>query len=195
MSVFVKICGLSDERHVDVAIEAGADAIGFVFADSPRRVTPTRAREIAANVPGDIRRVAVMLHPADEDWQRVLDAFGPDILQTDADDFANLRVPGSVERWPVYRQGVPGPDTDDTYIYEGARSGRGEAVDWHAAAIVAKRGRMILAGGLGPGNVADAVATVRPFGVDVSSGVETSPGKKDSKLIRDFITAVRAAET
>lgn len=195
MSVFVKICGLSDERHVGVAIEAGADAIGFVFADSPRRVTPAQAREIAANVPGDIRRVAVMLHPADEEWQRVLDAFEPDILQTDADDFVNLRVPGSVERWPVYRQGAPDPGTDGTYIYEGARSGRGETVDWHAAATVARRGRMILAGGLGPGNVADAVTTVRPFGVDVSSGVETSPGKKDSKLIRDFITAVRAAET
>lgn len=193
--MFVKICGLSDERHVAAAVEAGADAVGFVFAESPRRVTPARAREIAAAVPGNVKRVAVMLHPGKDEWQSVLDGFGPDVLQTDAGDFAGLEVPGSVECWPVYRQGQAEPDSDGTYVYEGPKSGRGETVDWRRAAAVARRGRMVLAGGLEPTNVAEAIASVRPFGVDVSSGVESSPGKKDSRLIRDFITAARAAET
>lgn len=193
--MFVKICGLSEARHVADAIDAGADAVGFVFAVSPRAVTPARARELAADIPRGIRRVAVMLHPGNDEWLRVYDAFEPDVLQADAQDFAGLDVPHSVERWPVFRQGGEAPPIEGTYVYEGAQSGRGETVDWQSAATVAKRGRMILAGGLGPGNVAEAVATVRPFGVDVSSGVESSRGRKDSRLIRDFIRAARAAET
>jgi phosphoribosylanthranilate isomerase len=81
----------------------------------------------------------------------------------------------------------------DTYLYEGARSGSGEAVDWAGAAKVAEHGNMILAGGLGVENVAVAIRAARPFGVDVSSGVETAPGRKDSRLIRDFISAAKAA--
>ena len=80
-----------------------------------------------------------------------------------------------------------------TYLYEGARSGAGETADWIAAAKVAKRGRMILAGGLGVDNVGEAIRTVRPFGVDVSSGLESAPGQKDSRSIRDFIKAAKAA--
>lgn len=195
MSVFVKICGLCDQRHVESAIAAGADALGFVFAESVRRVTPGHARSISADVPQHVKRVAVMLHPGNDEWLEVLNVFEPDVLQTDSGDFDELDVPYAVERWPVFREGGPRPDVDVTFIFEGAKSGQGETVNWSAAADLAETGNMILAGGLGVDNVATAIATVRPWGVDVSSGVEASPGQKDAALINSFISAVRAAET
>ena len=185
---------------MQVAVDAGADAVGFVFAASVRRIDPAHAAAITRKVPGTVRKVAVMLHPSNKEWQEVLQKFTPDVLQTDAEDFADLDVPASVERWPVFREGnrVSGTfgvsrGVPDTYLYEGARSGSGEAVDWAGAATVAEQGNMILAGGLGIANVADAISAARPFGVDVSSGVETAPGQKDSGLIRNFISAAKAA--
>ena len=142
-----------------------------------------------------------MLHPTNEEWQAVLRDFSPDVLQTDAEDFAGLDVPDTVECWPVYREGNKVTGTfrvsqkvTGTYLYEGAKSGQGETVDWSRAAEIAQRGNMILAGGLGAHNVAEAIATVRPFGVDVSSAVESAPGEKDPQMIREFVTAARAAE-
>ncbi|HEU4619626.1 MAG TPA: hypothetical protein VFV10_16435, partial [Gammaproteobacteria bacterium] len=85
--VFVKICGVTTERAIDAAAQAGADAVGFVFAESVRRVTPERARRLCAALPAGVARVAVMRHPSPEDAARVLDEFAPDWLQTDADDF------------------------------------------------------------------------------------------------------------
>ena len=194
--MFVKICGLTNELHVQVAVEAGADAVGFVFADSVRRVEPLQAARIASLVPETVKRVAVMLHPSNEEWQAVVRDFAPDVLQTDVADFQNLDVPNSVESWPVHREGnrVSGTVFSGTYLYEGARSGSGETVDWSRAAELAKVGNMILAGGLSVGNVAEAISIVRPFGVDVSSAVESAPGEKDSQLIREFIIAAKAAE-
>jgi len=194
--MFVKICGLTNELHVQVAVEAGADAVGFVFADSVRRVDPLQAARIASLVPETVKRVAVMLHPSNEEWQAVFRDFVPDVLQTDVADFQNLDVPNSVESWPVHREGnrVSGTVFSGTYLYEGARSGSGETVDWSRAAELAKVGNMILAGGLSVGNVAEAISIVRPFGVDVSSAVESAPGEKDSQLIREFIIAAKAAE-
>ena len=192
--MFVKICGLNNKEHVDAAVAAGADAIGCVFAESVRRVDPGRATEITRDVPKDVKRVAVMLHPTNEEWQSVLLGFGPDILQTDAEDFAALDVPEYVGRWPVYREGGVEPPMTGTYVYEGARSGQGETVDWTRASELARHGYMILAGGLSAANVGEAVTTVRPFGVDVSSAVESAPGEKDPELINKFITAAKAAE-
>jgi len=194
MTLLVKICGLSQVEHVDAAIDAGADALGFVFAKSVREVTPQQAARLTASVPSSVKRVAVMLHPSNEDWQQVLKTFSPDVLQSDADDFSMLDVPTSIERWPVYREGGIKPSADIPYVFEGPKSGQGETVDWSQAARLAVRGNMILAGGLGATNVAEAIATVRPYGVDVSSAVESAPGQKDSNLIRAFISAARAAE-
>jgi len=111
-----------------------------------------------------------------------------------AADFETLQIPAAVERWPVYREGQAAPDTDGRYVYEGANSGQGKTVDWSTAARLARRGNMLLAGGLNAGNVATAIRAVRPFGVDASSGLESAPGKKDPERITDFINAVRAAE-
>tara|TARA_R110002096_G_scaffold29497_2_gene88712 strand:- start:19421 stop:20014 length:594 start_codon:yes stop_codon:yes gene_type:complete len=194
VSVLVKICGLRERRHVDAAIGAGAGALGFVFAESVRKIAPRDAANVTSDVPPGVKRVAVMHHPGNDEWQQVLQDFQPDVLQTDAADFAQLNVPDSIERWPVYREGGGVPTGDGTYVYEGRKSGHGETVDWPAAASIAKQGKMILAGGLTAKNVAEAIAIVRPLGVDLSSAVESAPGIKDSGLIREFIKAVRAAE-
>jgi phosphoribosylanthranilate isomerase len=197
MNILVKICGLRDAQQVAAAVDAGADAIGFVFANSVRRISPQDAVQLAAEIPATIRRVAVMRHPANDEWAEVREVFRPDVLQTDAKDFADLDVPDGISRWPVLRQGLPfvDDDLDGEFIYEGAKSGQGEVVDWSRAAELATHRQMILAGGLSPANVATAVRTVKPYGVDVSSGVESHPGVKDSDLIRQFIGAVRAAES
>ena len=202
MSVFVKICGIRDLAHAETAVEAGADALGFVFAESPRKISPGEASVVTQRLPRGVKRVAVMWHPSNDEWREVLETFHPDSMQTDTEDFDALHVPDTIARWPVIRQ--LGPDTGAGYeypapvsgpfVYEGADSGTGETVDWSRAAAIAERGRMILAGGLTPANVAEAIARVRPWGVDVSSGVELERGVKDSELIRQFIGAVRAAE-
>jgi phosphoribosylanthranilate isomerase len=192
----VKICGLRNADNVKAAVRAGADAVGFVFADSIRRVTPAEAKKAAQHLPKRVKRVAVMRHPSPEEWQAVLETFAPDVLQTDIDDFELLDVPKSVERWPVIREGHPSIDGElpDLFLYEGVQSGVGQTVDWQRAAAIATRGRMILAGGLGVDNIATAIRTVHPWGVDVSSAVEAVPGRKDPGLISLFIRAAKAVE-
>ncbi len=195
MTPLIKICGLTDAAAVTVAVESGADAIGFVFADSVRRIKVQDADSIVGGIPRRIKRVAVMLHPSNDEWQEVRDGFRPDALQTDLDDFAYLEVPDEIEKWPVLRQGTVSASDQmpEMFVYEGKASGSGEIVDWAPAAQLAMRGKMILAGGLNIANVPEAIRKVAPFGVDVSSGVESAPGKKESTMIRAFIEAVRTA--
>lgn len=197
MTTFIKICGLTDRVAVQAAVSAGADAVGFVFAESPRRVTPQHAAEISAQVPQHVKIIAVMLHPSGDEWKEVAEVFQPDVLQTDAADFFSLDVAANIERWPVFRQGAATANEEmpHTFVYEGQKSGRGEKVDWEIAADLAKRGRMILAGGLSASNVADAIRVVAPYGVDVSSAVESEPGKKDAAKIQAFIAAARITES
>jgi phosphoribosylanthranilate isomerase len=194
MSTFVKICGLRNAADVKADTNAGANAVGFVFAESVRRVSPAQAKEAAAGVATSVRRVAVMRHPTNEECLAVIDEFEPDVVQTDAEDFATLEIPAHIERWPVIREGNESIAVPDVYLYEGKNSGSGETVDWSHAAEVARHGSLLLAGGLAVVNVREAIQTVRPWGVDVSSGVESLPGYKDYDLIKRFISAVRAAE-
>jgi phosphoribosylanthranilate isomerase len=191
----VKICGMTDIEAVRAAVAAGADAIGFVFAASVRRIRPQDAKDMAADIPHDIRKVAVMLHPLEDEWLEVREVFQPDVLQTDAADFRQLDVPPSIEKWPVLREGEAGlqGELPGTFVYEGKVSGRGRKVDWQKAAVLSPRGHMILAGGLSVANVARAIREVRPWGVDVSSAVESQPGRKDAGRIRAFIEAARNA--
>ncbi|HEX7061960.1 MAG TPA: phosphoribosylanthranilate isomerase [Woeseiaceae bacterium] len=194
MTLLVKICGLRHAAAVQAAVAAGADAVGFVFAPSPRRVTAREATVLARDVPQGVKRVAVMLHPTPEEWREVELLFRPDVLQADAGDFEQLEVPADIERWPVLRQGAALPAMlPEVFLYEGATSGRGERVDWSEAARLARRGRMVLAGGLDRDNVAEAIRRVAPFGVDVSSAVESAPGVKDPARIRAFVEAARTA--
>lgn len=194
--MFVKICGLTTPEAVAAAVGAGADAIGFVFAESPRRVTPARAAELCRDVPGHVVRVAVMRHPAAAEWAEVRDVLGPDWLQTDAEDLASLALGRGCAALPVYRDAAL-PDARDwpsPMLFEGRLSGSGRTADWRKAAEIAARTDLILAGGLDASNVAAAITAVAPWGVDVSSGVESSPGTKDPDLIVDFIARARAAE-
>ena len=195
MSVFVKICGVTDEASLDAAVAAGADAVGFVFhAPSPRNLEPARAAALAGRLPGGVLAVAVTLHPAQEAVDRVLQSFQPDVWQSDAGDFERLRLPAAIRRWPVLRDARAMPqELPARFLFDAAESGRGCQADWDAAAQLARRHELILGGGLDAGNVAAAIATVRPYGVDVSSGVEGAPGVKDVRRIHAFVSAARAA--
>ena len=195
MSVRIKICGLTDAAGINAAVAAGVDAVGFVFFDkSPRNLSIGQAIDLAALVPDQVSRVAVMLHPEAAFCEAVLAGLTPDIVQTDASDFAYLDVPGHIQRWPVLRESVVDAQTSlpARFVYEGASSGQGNRVDWQNASRLAAQGEMILAGGLDAANVADAIREVKPWAVDVSSGVESSPGQKDPQMINDFVAAVRA---
>ena len=192
--MFVKICGLTTPEGVAAALGAGADAIGFVFAPSVRRVTPAAAAALAAPARGRAMCIAVTLHPTAEEVEEILDVFAPDLLQTDLADAAVLSPRARVRLLPVLREGgmlpVPLPTR---VLYEGAVSGTGRTADWTRAHAVARRTDVLLAGGLNPDNVGEAIRTVRPWGVDVSSGVESSPGVKSPAKISSFIAAARAA--
>jgi phosphoribosylanthranilate isomerase len=194
--MFVKICGLTTAEAVAAAVDGGADALGFVFAPSPRRISAEDAAALCRDLPAEIVRVAVMRHPSAEEWQTVSAIFKPDWLQTDAEDFARLSLAGVCMALPVFRDGQARPASGwpSPMLFEGADSGRGHRADWQAAARIAARADMILAGGLDASNVAEAVAAVVPWGVDVSSGVESAPGKKGPSRILDFIARARAAE-
>jgi phosphoribosylanthranilate isomerase len=195
--MFVKVCGITSREAVDAAVEAGADALGFVFAaGSPREVTPEQAKALCAGLPLDVVRVAVMRHPHKEHWQRVLETFEPNWLQTDAEDFKWITLPPSCTALRVYRDTNAPADSDlpDRLLYEGTHSGSGRVADWDEASGLARVAEVILAGGLTVDNVADAIRFVRPWGVDVSSGVESARGVKDPARIKAFVARVRAIE-
>jgi phosphoribosylanthranilate isomerase len=189
---FVKICGMTDERAVEAALDAGADAIGFVFAPSVRRVSPQQAAQLARPARGRALCVAVTQHPPRDLLDEVFGTFGPDVLQTDALDFQTIALPAGVQGWRVLR-GDLAPTPGERVLFEGPRSGTGRTADWSLAGQWAQRCELILAGGLSPDNVLDAVRAVRPFGVDVSSGVEEAPGRKSPARIADFVKTARAA--
>lgn len=192
MSIWVKVCGLTTAEAVAAAIEAQVDAVGFVFAPSKRQVTADKAAQLAANVPAKITRIAVMQHPSQALLDEVWSVFGPDVLQTDYEDIAGLNIPAELQVLPVMRAGRSLPVLlPNRFLFEGAVSGTGETTDWSRAAQLAKQSRLILAGGLNATNVAAAIQAVQPYGVDASSGVESTPGVKDPKKIAEFVKAAR----
>ena len=194
MSLWIKICGLTSREGIEAAIAAGADAIGFVFAPSKRQVSPQQAAELIGRAPLSVPRIAVMQHPAQSLLDEVWEKFHPDVLQTDAEDLRELIVPPGLSVMPVVRAGNSLPaNLPQRILFEGPVSGTGVTADWHAAAELAQRTELVLAGGLNAKNVAQAIGAVRPFGIDVSSGVERVPGVKDAGMIFDFVRAARAA--
>jgi phosphoribosylanthranilate isomerase len=195
---FIKICGMTDARAVAAAVAAGADAIGFVLAPSVRRVTPAEAAALAAPARGRALCVAVTLHPDVALLDEIFTQFRPDVLQTDLADLASITLPPGVVAWPVLRgepAGTAGSQLaqGQRVLFEGLSSGAGKLADWTMARAMTSRYALILAGGLRPSNVADAIEAVRPYGVDVSSGVEESPGRKSAELIESFVSRARAA--
>lgn len=193
-SIFIKICGMTSISAVVAAVECSVDAIGFVFAPSPRQLTPQQAAALSGEAPRDLLRVAVTQNPAQRLVDEICRWLEPDWLQTDLEDAATLEVPANVRLVPVLRAGrALQVSLPARILFEGPHSGRGAVSDWAGAADLARRTQLILAGGLHPGNVAQAIAQVRPFGVDVSSGVESAPGVKDARRMAEFVTAVRTA--
>lgn len=202
--LLVKICGLRTIESIDAAIDAGADAIGLVFAQSPRRVTIDDARSLLDHAGDRIVRVAVLRHPSTDDVRRVLDELPIDLVQTDAEDFDGaIAFVAPDRRLPVVRVGADlavrlrrAIGESGRALVEGVRSGAGQRVSLDDLESLPHdvRSRIVVAGGLDPNNVRDVVERVRPLGVDVSSGVERGPGDKDSNLIRQFVRAARDAE-
>jgi phosphoribosylanthranilate isomerase len=194
--MWIKICGMTSAQAVETALAERADAIGFVFAPSVRQLEPTRAAQLALPARGRTLCVAVTLHPSQAAIDQILRDFNPDVLQSDLADLAQLRLPSQLAVLPVLRAGASLPAAGAVpprLLFEGPRSGTGTATDWQQAGVLARRMQLILAGGLTPHNVAAAIAAVQPFGVDVSSGVESAPGQKDPRKIVEFILAARAA--
>jgi phosphoribosylanthranilate isomerase len=189
--MWIKICGLTTPDAVGTALELGVDALGFVFAPSARRVTPEFAVRLAKPARGRVPCVAVTRHPLQAEIDEMLRVFAPDLLQADLAAIEALELPPGLGRLPVVRQAAP-PSLPRRILFEGAASGAGERADWDAAAALARRTELVLAGGLTSANVAAAIEAVRPFGVDVSSGVEERPGVKSPAEIGKFVGAVRA---
>jgi phosphoribosylanthranilate isomerase len=193
-SVLVKICGLSTASSLDVAVDAGADMIGLVhFGKSPRHVPEDRLKALADRARGRAEVVLLTVDADDALLGRLIDAARPDLVQLHGRETPE-RAAAIRDRFAVRTIKALGIATADDVRAADAFDG---AVDWldersrHAGGTGATP--FLLSGGLGPTNVGEAVARVRPGGVDVSSGVERAPGEKDDALIRAFVAAVRAA--
>jgi phosphoribosylanthranilate isomerase len=192
--MWLKICGMTCLDAVAAALAARVDAIGFVFSPSVRRLEPVQAAQLAAGARGRVSLIAVTSQPQQQLIDEIVRVFKPDVLQADLSDFDGLRLPDALARLPVLRADVAaGSALPRRLLFEGARSGSGEPADWDSAARLARVSELILAGGLNAHNVAAAIRAVRPYGVDVSSGVESAPGRKSAQLIAEFVEAARAA--
>jgi phosphoribosylanthranilate isomerase len=192
--MWLKICGMTCLDAVAAALAARVDAIGFVFSPSVRRLEPVQAAQLAAGARGRVSLIAVTLQPQQQLIDEIVRVFKPDVLQADLSDFDGLRLPDALARLPVLRADVAaGSALPRRLLFEGARSGSGETADWDSAARLARVSELILAGGLNAHNVAAAIRAVRPYGVDVSSGVESAPGRKSAQMIAEFVEAARAA--
>ncbi|MFE6083815.1 phosphoribosylanthranilate isomerase [Streptomyces virginiae] len=196
--VFIKICGLRTAHDVDVAVAAGADAVGFVFAPgSPRTVDSATARELAARVPDGVLTVGVFRGQTVAEVRRFTEESGVRGVQLHGEegpeDFAALRAEGrTLLRATAEHVKRCGEYGEDLLLLDAPDPGSGKPWNWGAADFTAPEGRWLLAGGLNPGNVRAALAATGAWGVDVSSGVERERGVKSPELIRAFIEAARA---
>jgi phosphoribosylanthranilate isomerase len=200
--MWVKICGITTEEDALLAAALGADAVGFVFAPSPRQIAPARAYDIARRLPPEILTVGVFRN---ETPKRVVDICLRTRLraaqlhgsESPADTrWVRRRLPVVIK---AFAAGDPALDDSDAYGVDGVlidspQPGSGRLFDWSLADGAPVNRRVILAGGLNATNVADAIGRVRPWGVDVASGVEESPGRKDATKLRAFIASAKGAE-
>ena len=214
---WIKICGITNLEDALVAVEAGADALGFVFyAKSPRNVEPRRVREIVSQLPDGVEKVGVVVNGTEEHISAIADDAGLTAVQMHGDDedphVAALVVKRSKlkilvacsmqrpvpERWAM----MWGQDNVHAFLADSGTSikpgGTGESFDWASSIeslnTIKRLGNLVVAGGLTPENVGEAMGILHPWGVDVSSGVEAKPGKKDPDKVRAFIKAVREAD-
>jgi len=204
---WIKICGITNIEDARWAVERGAEAIGFVFAESPRRTTPEAAGEIMAELGSSVTGVGVFVEAPVEEVKRALEVSGCRVAQLHGEEgeeyieslapcevIKAIRVGASLDERSTGRYKRARAILLDTYV-AGQAGGTGRRFDPAVAARLVQEGwRVIVAGGLTPENVGDVVAAVRPYGVDVSTGVEGAPGRKDREKVAGFIAAVRAAD-
>ncbi len=207
MSVRVKICGITNAEDGSLAASLGASAIGFVFwPDSPRCVTPDQAAGIGASIGPLTTKIGVFVDAGAGEIERIVVDAGLDVVQLHGREPRDLadRVGRPVIRSVACDATGPMPAFEEipasaTVLFDAhdpqRHGGTGRRANWAEAARWAERRRVILSGGLRPANVAEAIAAVRPYAVDVSSGVEQAPGRKDPAKLRAFFAAVAAAGT
>jgi phosphoribosylanthranilate isomerase len=213
MSLWVKICGNTCVEDALMAAEAGADAVGFVFAASPRRVTVAQVAAIVPGLPESIEKIGVFVNAGLEEIAAAVQTCGLTGVQLHSDagadvparlraEFAGLRIL-RVVHFGADAAGMAaayGADANVDAVLVDSRTatavgGTGVAFDWNEArrTVFREDARLVLAGGLTPENVVEAIATLRPWGVDVVSGVEAAPGRKDAEKVRAFVRNAREA--
>lgn len=201
----IKVCGITNPEDALAAAELGADALGFVLAASPRRVSPEDLKRLVAGLPPFISKVGVFVDSPLDEVRRIMWDCGLDLAQlhgSESPEYCEALFPRAIKAFqvkdttvlkqlPLYRASA--------YLLDGYHSklkgGSGQSFDWEIARQAGGLGRIILSGGLTPENVARAIAIARPYGVDVSSGVEARPGKKDHRKLTAFIHAVKESES
>lgn len=201
--MFVKVCCITRVEDALHAVEHGASALGFIFwPRSPRYITPERVRQIVSALPADVATVGVFVDADGDDIRRTAESSGINTVQLNDESTPDvmtrigLPVLRAVTLPSSARVAAEWPE-DVTLLLDAhdpvRRGGTGMTVDWQQAAELARRRRLVLAGGLRPSNVAEAIAVVRPYGVDVCSGVESTPGVKDHDKVAQFLANARGA--
>jgi phosphoribosylanthranilate isomerase len=202
MHIEIKICGMTSRDDVMTAVECGADLVGFVFhRASPRYADPLAVARIVEDIPKGVRRAGVFVNMPAGEVLKIAERCGLDVIQLHGDEAPEEFADATRTIWRAVRmehgRWRPDPDawTCERFVVDATAPGRyggtGETADWTAARKFAESRRAMLAGGLTPANVESAIAIVHPVGVDVASGVESAPGRKDPALVREFIKAVR----
>lgn len=202
--IAVKVCGMTDPEDARLAAQLGASAVGMVFwPGSPRSVDVERARKIVAALPPFVTSVGVFVDQSPTEVEAIVDRVGLDAIQLHGhettDDYT--RIGRRLIKAVAVREDSTGSEADEVPPHAAVlldahdpvkRGGTGRAIDWRIAAAIAKRRPVILSGGLNAGNVVAAVRAVAPYAVDVSSGIESSPGRKDSAKLHAFFDALRS---
>lgn len=197
----MKVCGTTSEEDALLAVAMGADAVGFIFAPSPRQVAPAAVRDVVRRLPPEIVTVGVFRDEAPEQVVKVVNGIGLKAAQLHGRETAEQvrwvaeRVALTINAFPAgssalvraAEYGAP------VVMIDAPTPGSGQVFDWSLVEGLPPGSRLLLAGGLTPENVADAIAQVRPWGVDVCTGVEASPGRKDPVRLRAFVAAAKAA--
>ena len=200
--MFVKVCGITTEEDALLAVVLGAGAVGFVFAPSPRKIAFHRARDIARRLPDEVLTVGVFRDELPERVVGITTKAALKAAQLHGSETATQtawiseRVPLTIKAFPAGHPGLRrlSEYQADIVLIDGPKPGSGEVFDWSLAEDAPMSGhRVMLAGGLDAHNVADAIAQLRPWGVDVSTGVERKPGRKDPVKMRNFIQAANEA--
>ena len=201
-AVFVKICGITSEADALFATAMGADAVGFIFAPSPRQVQPALVRDIVRRLPSEVLTVGVF---RDESAKRVVEltnTTGLSAVQLHGHEapseclWIRERVPLLIKAFGAgdhQLERVEEFEAADAILMDSGRPGSGQVFDWSLVELLPLNRRVILAGGLAPDNVDQAIAQVRPWGVDVATGVEYAPGHKDARLVHRFVQRAKAA--